>query len=222
MMFDGCKDLEKLEIENCPKLRRIQGYGCKLDELILNKFPDLIHVCVPFNCLRKLEIKDCEEIEVLFCNNNNLKELDISELTNLKKMHCYRNMLETLDCRELRGLRELFAQENYCLKEVKLKLHPWLEQIDLAENELISLDISRCKALIQFSCRDNKLTDIDISNNVKLEDLYLSNNYFPPMDIKKFSHLEQLQKLIIGIHLPGDVIDDTKMLMLEKYHKYNA
>jgi hypothetical protein len=41
-MFDGCKDLEKLEIENCPKLRRIQGYGCKLDELILNRFPDLI------------------------------------------------------------------------------------------------------------------------------------------------------------------------------------
>jgi Leucine-rich repeat (LRR) protein len=221
-MFDGCKDLEKLEIENCPKLRRIQGYGCKLDELILNRFPGLIHVYVPFNRLRKLEIKDCEEIEVLFCNNNNLKELDVSELTNLKKMYCYRNTLETLDCRELRGLRELYAQENYCLKEVKLKLHPWLEQIDLVENELISLDISRCKALIQFSCRDNKLTDIDISNNVKLEDLYLSNNYFPPMDIKKFSHLEQLQKLIIGIYLPGDVIDDTKMLMLERYHKYNA
>jgi hypothetical protein len=147
-VFDGCKDLEKLEIENCLKLRKIQGYGCKLDELILNKFPDLIHVHVPFNRLRKLEIKDYEEIEALFCNNNNLKELDISELTNLKKMHCYRNMLETLDCRELRSLRELFAQENYCLKEVKLKLHPWLEQIDLAENVLISLDISRCKALI--------------------------------------------------------------------------
>jgi hypothetical protein len=47
-------------------------------------------------------------------------------------------------------------------------------------------------------------------------------NYFPPMDIKKFSHLKQLQKLIIGIHLPGSVIDDTKMLMLERYHKYNA
>jgi hypothetical protein len=77
-MFSGCKDFEKLEIENSPKLRMIQGYGCKLDELILNKFPDLIHVYVPFNRLRKLEIKDCEEIEVFFCNNNNLKELDIS------------------------------------------------------------------------------------------------------------------------------------------------
>jgi Leucine-rich repeat (LRR) protein len=137
-------------------------------------------------------------------------------------MHCYRNMQETLDCRELRSLRELFTQENYCLKEAKLKLYPWLEQIDLAENELISLDISKCKALIQFSCWDNKLTDIDISNNVKLEDVYLSNNNFPLMDIKKFSHLKQLQKLIISIHLPGGMIDNTKMLMLERYHKYNA
>jgi Leucine-rich repeat (LRR) protein len=136
-------------------------------------------------------------------------------------MHCYRNMLESLDCRELRSLRELFAQENYCLKEAKLKLHPWLEQIDLAENELIPLDISRCKALIQFSCCHNKLTDIDISNNVKLEDVYLSNNYFPPMDIDKFSHLKQLQKQIIGINIPRGVIDDTKILMLERYHKYN-
>jgi hypothetical protein len=97
-----------------------------------------------------------------------------------------------------------------------------LKQIDLAENELISLNISRCKALIQFSCWDNKLTDIDISDNVKLEDLYLSNNYFPRMDIKKFSHLERLQKLIIGIHLPGDMPDDAKIIMLEKYHQYNA
>jgi hypothetical protein len=119
-----------------------------------------------------------------------------------------------------------FFSENFCsrqllLKRVKLKLHPWLEQIGLAENELISLDISRCKALIQFSCPDNKLTGIDISNNVKLEDLYLSNNCFPPIDISKFSHLDQLQKLIIGIYLPRDVIDDTKMLMLEKIHNYN-
>jgi Leucine-rich repeat (LRR) protein len=131
-------------------------------------------------------------------------------------------MLETLDCHELRRLRELFTRENYCLKEAKLKLYPWLEQIDLAENELISLDISKCKALIQFSCWDNKLTDIDISNNVKLEDVYLSNNYFSLMDIKKFSHLKQLQKLIISIHLPGSMIDNTKILMLERYHKYNA
>jgi hypothetical protein len=65
-MFDGCKDLEKLEIEKCPKLRKIQGYSCKLDEVILNKFSDLIHIYVPFNYLRKLEIKDCKEIEILF------------------------------------------------------------------------------------------------------------------------------------------------------------
>jgi Leucine-rich repeat (LRR) protein len=166
--------------------------ACKLDELILNKFPDLIYVYIPFNHLRDLEIKDSEEIEVLFYNNNNLKELDISELTNLNQMHCYRNMLEPLDCHELRSLRELFAQENYCLKVVMLKLYPWLEQIDLAENVLISLDISRCKELIQFSYKDNKLIDIDLSNNVKLEDLYLSNNYFLPMNTKKVSCLEQL------------------------------
>jgi Leucine-rich repeat (LRR) protein len=103
------------------KVEKIQGYGCKLDELILNNFPGLIYIYVPFNCLRKLEIKDCEEIEILFCNNNNLKELDINELTNLKKIYCYRNMLETLDCRELRGLREFFATRKLLLKRSKAK-----------------------------------------------------------------------------------------------------
>jgi Leucine-rich repeat (LRR) protein len=109
--------------------------------LILNNFPDLIHVCVPFNCLRKLEIQDYEEVDILFCNNNNLKELDVNGLTNLKKLHCYCNMLGILDCCDLRGLRELFEQDHYCLKEIKLILHPWLEKIDLGENEIISLEL---------------------------------------------------------------------------------
>jgi hypothetical protein len=84
-----------------------------------------------------------------------------------------------------------------------------LEQIDFPENMLISWDICRYHALIEYSYPDNKLTDIDLSDNVKLEDVYLSHNHFLSMNIKKFSHLKQLQKLIISIYLLRNKIDNV-------------
>jgi len=96
--------------------------------------------------------------------------------------------------------------------------------LDLAENELTSLDVSRCKKLIEFSCRDNFLTELDLTSNINLGALYISNNFFPPTDVNKLSHLKNLQRLIIGIHIPNDIKIgfDDRCHRLANYYKYNA
>jgi len=74
---------------------------------------------------------------------------------------------------------------------------------------LLEIIISRCKKIVEFSCRDNYLTDIDLilTNNIHLGAFYISNNNFPHLDVQKIFHLKELQKLIIiiGIHLPNDI-----------------
>ena len=69
-------------------------------------------------------------------------------------------------------------------------------------------------------CHDNFLEDIDVSNH-ELDYLWLYNNWFPPMDISKFSHLTKLKGFGVGLHFPNDDTDEETEERLCRYSEYN-
>ncbi|CAG8774203.1 22317_t:CDS:2, partial [Racocetra persica] len=68
-------EIDRLNIENCPKLKEIYAYSNRLKELKINDFTKLEKLNCGFNKLEKLEIENCPELRYLYCNENNLKEL---------------------------------------------------------------------------------------------------------------------------------------------------
>src|SRR5205823_1043050 len=96
-----------------------------------------------------------------------------------------------------------------------------LKELDAAENNLSSLNIKNCRELRIFSCRDNWIKKINLENKNFLEFLAISNNQFPPMDVKTLSHLTNLETLIIGLHLPGDISKEERQIRGQMKGNYN-
>lgn len=221
--LDNC-GLEEVIIEYCPKLEHLQGYHNNLTELKLGNFPELQKIYVPFNRLEVLEIDACPKLDTLYCNNNELRKLPkLSQFPELKALHCYKNAdLKALNCSNLTALEEVFAQE-CSISSSSFFGCSSLQKLDLAENKLKRVNVCDNHHLLWFSCRDNKLKELNIENNTDLAFLVISNNYFPPMDISKFSHLHNMHVLGLGLCLPDDDVgcEEKNRQRLIKYTNYN-
>lgn len=98
------------------------------------------------------------------------------------------------------------------LQELSAELLPELKEIACGEMEIESLDLTKNKELIYLSAYDNKLTDIDISNNVNLQEVDLGGNYIESIDLYENVELRNL-------YIPENKlqsIDVSKLLLLEK------
>nr|WP_304291737.1 leucine-rich repeat domain-containing protein [Porphyromonas uenonis] len=60
------------------------------------------------------------------------------------------------------------------------------------QNQLTSLDVSRCNTLTVLNCSGNLLQSLDITHNEALTDLYCSNNQLETLDLSHARALEDL------------------------------
>ncbi|CAH1766990.1 24152_t:CDS:2 [Entrophospora sp. SA101] len=75
-----------------------------------------------------------------------------------------------------------------------------LEVLDCHHNGLTTLNITNCRQLKILHCYDNKLTDLKLPSSAEqLTYLSLSNNNLSPRDLSMFSHLVNLEALVIDI-----------------------
>ena len=78
---------------------------------------------------------------------------------------------------------------------LKLEGFANLEIINSENNQLIELNIKNCSNLRKIRCIDNFLTNLDCSQNEKLEYLGIKNNNFFEQDLSFLSHLINLENL---------------------------
>jgi Leucine-rich repeat (LRR) protein len=74
---------------------------------------------------------------------------------------------------------------------------PKLNEI-ICNYNLTELNLNGCSNLKKLNCSDNKLTNLDLTNNLQLEELDISNNNFPEKDLTFLSRLVNLKGLKLG------------------------
>ena len=68
----------------------------------------------------------------------------------------------------------------------------YLENLNCYDNYLISLDVSKCTALIKLDCSDNELESLVVSNCTALTELDCGENWLTSLDVKGCTALETL------------------------------
>ena len=69
---------------------------------------------------------------------------------------------------------------------------PSLEVLNISENELQQVDVSKCLNLTSVLAKTNQLQTVDFSQNSKLSTLVLSDNQLEQIDLSNNSELEFL------------------------------
>ena len=180
-----------------------------LTGLDVSKNLALTYLACRYNQLISLELNN--KLTYLDCGNNKLESLEVSKNTALAYLACWDNQLKSLDVRknlvltylevgyyspyEDRGqLTNLDVSKNTALitlicsgnQLVNLELNnPKLTYLNCENNQLLSLNVSKCIALTSLGCSTNNLTSIDVSANPALEYLYCENNQLINLDVSK-------------------------------------
>ena len=68
-----------------------------------------------------------------------------------------------------------------------------LEYLDCYDNNLTSLDVSRCTVLEKLGCVGNSLTSLDVSRCTALKSLYCHGNNLTSLDVSRCTALEWLE-----------------------------
>ncbi len=64
--------------------------------------------------------------------------------------------------------------------------------LNCSNNQLTSLDLSKCTRLETLSCENNQLSSLNVSNCPDLSYFYCQNNQLPNLDLSKCTKLEQI------------------------------
>ena len=206
------------------------GNGCVVSSIEgINNFINLKVLKCFNNDISNLDISNLINLEELICYNNDIGNLDLNNCINLKKIDCSNNLFSSLNLLNLQQLVELRVNSNVNLNQLLIDNLINLEILSCAynsnltnlsldglvrlkilfcnNNRLSQIDFSDLILIEEIGCQNNYyMQEIDVSNNFYLKKLYLFNVYLNYLNIKNGSILEQLQ-------LP--TIDNLKVCMDE-------
>ena len=142
-------------------------------------------------------IKDLSGIEgfsnltSLIAINNSLKTIDISANTELTELNLHFNELTSVTGLNVASkLKTLNLSWNY-LTEISIEL-PELEGLNIEENALTELHVSKSPNLTSLLAKANQLSTMDVSLNTQLSTLVLTDNQLEEIDLSSNTALEVL------------------------------
>ncbi len=167
------------------------------------------------NTLTELDLSNLLDLDVLNIAMNQLKAIDLSKNVNLRSATLYGNSeVGTLDVSNNKELVELFAK-NLGLQTITLDL-PKLEELDLHDNKLSEIDLSKVPELIILRLGWNKFKKFGEGVKLpKLKSLNIYHNELEEIDLNGFKALEWLfvqENPLKGIEIPKTLI------LLNKIH----
>lgn len=121
-----------------------------------------------------LEFENCVHLSDLICGTNALKQLDLTGLPALESLNCTTAEINTIKLGGNDKLKTIKADANK-LKSINLAGAPNLESVSLPINSLTEIDLNGVScASIDLS--NNALTTLDLSKTSNLEGLSVSSN----------------------------------------------
>ncbi|ENA8717649.1 lmo0331 family class 1 internalin [Listeria monocytogenes] len=116
----------------------------------------------------------------------------VEELSKITKLDARSQDIEDSTGIEfLTGLEVLNLEDNQ-LKSIDVSKNLNLKELTCSNNPLANLDVSKNLALEELTCENNELTQLDVSQNTALEYLYCPRNQLTKLDVNKNSALRYL------------------------------
>lgn len=197
--YEDAKVIEETILSNTVKLYGddimillVNNQG--LESIDLSGASQLMKLQLIGNYLKKIDLTHSPKLYQIYCEQNEIEQpLDFSAQSRMNVISIQRNKISgTLDLGHIRGLTSLLCYNNQ-LTEVKLPNEASvLTSVVCDSNSLEVLDLSKCMALEELSCADNKIAKLDLKNNPKLTKIYAINNCITDIDVSKNKALETL------------------------------
>ncbi|MDY8138015.1 T9SS type A sorting domain-containing protein [Aquimarina sp. 2201CG5-10] len=129
-------------------------------------------------------------LETLLIHDNNITTIDVSNLVNLITFRVTRNQLTSLNLSNQPALEILVADSN----DIEtIQINPTaVKYLQLAGNELTTIDLSSFILLEQLYIGQNDLTSLDVSNNTSLFRVEFPANKIRWIDVSALSALRFL------------------------------
>jgi len=174
---------ESVEISGLNNLTRITMIKSKgLKTLDIKNCNNLESVFCEESGLNKLTISGCGKLTSLYCANNNLSDLDVSSFTELDYLACPGNQLTQLDVNNCTKLDTLMCANNK-LESLVISNGEKLGELDCSNNSLTNLEIHNAGQLGTLNCKGNLLTSLNLDECINLWRLDCSNNNLESLDI---------------------------------------
>lgn len=123
--------------------------------------------------LEKLDVKGCNNLQVLYCNNNRLEALDLDSCKDsLKELQCSSNRINELDVSGFTSLEILYCYYNYQLSSLNVSGCTSLKTLWCYSGNLSALDVRSCDKLENLNCNYNKLVALDINPSISSSATY--------------------------------------------------
>ncbi len=167
------------------------------------------------NKLTEIDLSNLVDLDIFNISMNQLKTLDLSKNLKMRSATLYGNPeLKTLDVSQNKELVELFAK-NLGLETITLDL-PKLEELDLHDNKLTEVDLSKLPKLKILRLGWNKFKTF--GKGVNLPELKSLNIYHNELEEIELSGFPQLEWLLIHEN-PFKTLELPKNLtLLNKIH----
>lgn len=175
------REIKSLEgIEYFTELETLICDDNNITELDLSKNKKLDCLYCGDNELTNLNISKNVKLTSIFCQRNRLRSLDLSGNPELTLIVCDDNLLTSLDVTKCEELCNVSCDSNYL---EKLFVNNDINRISCKNNRLTSIDLSRAKKLDTIDCSNNRITKLDLKNNKKLLNVNCDNNQLASLDI---------------------------------------
>ncbi|EAE8720223.1 LPXTG cell wall anchor domain-containing protein [Listeria monocytogenes] len=125
-------------------------------------------------------------------NKNADESVTVEELAKVTKLDARSQGIEdSTGIEYLTGLEVLNLEDNQ-LKSIDVSKNLNLKELTCSNNPLANLDVSKNLALEELTCENNELTQLDVSQNQALENLACDNNELKNIDINQALSLKEL------------------------------
>lgn len=196
--FDVNKD-GKVSVNEANAVRDIKVSYKSIKSLRgVERFPNLEKLSCSYNELTSLDCRYNSNLNSLVCTENSLRSLDVSRNIFLTNLECGENPLELLKLGDVLpkfgpydypyfsdGINEGGYKATLKSSTTFTIISSGIKKLNVNRNNLQSLDISKCPALTELLCFDNKITDMDFSTNINMQEVNCSHNSLTVLDLSK-------------------------------------
>lgn len=178
--------LTNLDGVNCPLLEILDLNNNRLNKLDLSKYPQLQTLYCQNNQLTELNFDNNKQLEWVECQNNQLGAVKIDDTEGkLQQMFFSDNPITTVDINSDSQRLMTFICANAGLTDISGLNTPYIRNIDVANNQIAELDLTKYPSLVYLHCENNRIKKLDTSMNTNngLNYVYCGGNQLTAVDV---------------------------------------
>ena len=183
-----CDDtlIKQLDLSNMKCLKELDLDNNNLTSLDLSHSAELVYLSVYDNDLESIDLSACKNLQEVYLSKNALTELDLSGNSRLSVASFTDNAVKRFDASTLTMLQYLYVTNNGMQELVLDNKH--LVELVAGGNEFESIDLSSCESLGVAEFSKCKLSTIDVSNNSRLDWLFVGDNRIESITLAENQH----------------------------------